>query len=265
LSNASPGSITRAFALADGAFGLNELATRIAALDLKIPAAMQNAMMADIAELLRRLGHWFIVNLPATIQMAEAVATYRAGFGALKGRFSGLVSPLEARTVETRIAAFVQAKVPTDVAEDLAVLPLLASAPEIVLLSETDKLAVDSAAQAYFNIGAIMGLDRLRARAAEIVSVDHWDRLALRRIVDDLYTAQRLLAGDAVQRANKNGAAKIDGSAAAKSWAKLRGPEVERTANFLAELERGGEPSIAKLALANSQIQKLAADCSKTV
>ena len=32
-----------------------------------------------------------------------------------------------------------------------------------------------------------------------------------------------------------------------------------RSANFLTQLERAGEPSIAKLSLANSQIQKMAA------
>ena len=56
LSNAPQWCIARAFALADDAFGLQELAARIDALDLKVPAATQIAMMADIAELLRRLG-----------------------------------------------------------------------------------------------------------------------------------------------------------------------------------------------------------------
>ena len=51
----------------------------------------------------------------------------------------------------------------------------------------------------------------------------------------------------------------LDGAAAVRSWAKLRQGDVEQTANFLAQLERAGEPSIAKLSLANSQIQKMAA------
>jgi NAD-specific glutamate dehydrogenase len=42
------------------------------------------------------------------------------------------------------------------------------------------------------------------------------------------------------------------------SWAKLRHQEIERTASFLSELAAGGDASIAKLALANSQVQKLA-------
>ena len=81
---------------------------------------------------------------------------------------------------------------------------------------------------------------------------------ALRRIIDDLYSAQRLLAGDALLRA----ARLPQGTDATAAWAKLRSQEIERTASFLSELAEGGDASIAKLALANSQIQKLATTAS---
>ena len=181
-------------------------------------------------------------------------AVYGAGFAALKGRFSGLVSPLEAEAAETRIATLQKAGVPLDVAEDVAVLPLLGAVPEIVLLAQTRGVSATDAARVYFAMGALVGLDRLRALAGRIVTTDHWDRLALRRIIDDLYSAQRLLAGDALLRA----AHLPQGTDATAAWAKLRSQEIERTASFLSELAEGGDASIAKLALANSQIQKLA-------
>jgi glutamate dehydrogenase len=258
LSNAPQWCIARAFALADDVFGLQELASRINALDLKVPAATQIAMMADIAALLRRLGLWFIVQLPASAAIGETVKIYRAGFEAMRGRFSTFVSPLEARTTEARIEELTRAGVPKDVAEDVAILPLLGAAPEVVLLAESEKVSVDAAARAYFAMGALIGLDRLRALAGRIVSADHWDRLALRRIVDELYRAQRLLTAEALQRM-KPGSGPLEGAAAARSWAKLRASDVEQTVNFLEQLEHGGEPSIAKLSLANSQIQKMAA------
>jgi glutamate dehydrogenase len=257
LSNAPSWCIARAYALADGSFGLHDLVARIDALDRKVPAATQIAMMADVAALLRRLGLWFIVQLPASTGIGETVQTYRAGFAAMKGRFSSFVSPLEARMTEARIAEFTRAGVPLDVAEDVAILPLLGAAPEVVLLAETEKVSVDKAAETYFAVGALIGIDRLRALAERIVSTDHWDRLALRRIIDDLYMAQRLLGAEALRLAGD--AKPADGTSAVRSWAKLRQSDVDQTANFLAQLERGGEPSIAKLSLANSQIQKMAA------
>jgi glutamate dehydrogenase len=246
--------------MADGAFGLSALKERIGALDLAVSADVQNAMMADIVELLRRLGHWFIVQLPAGATMSETVQIYGAGVAALRGRFAGLVSPLEAKATEARIAELKAAAVPEDVAEDVAVLPLLGAAPEIVLLSESQKVAVDLAAGAYFQVGAIVGFDRMRHLSNQVVPADHWDRLALKRIGDDLYAAQRMLAADALRRAGdflKDGD-RARGSAAVRAWAAMRRTDLERSHHLLEELERGGVPSIAKLALAASQVQKLA-------
>ena len=75
----------RAFVLADGAFGLSSLKDRICALDLKVPAQFQKGAVAEIGELLRRLGLWFIVQLPDA-PLDATVAVYSTGYMALKGR-----------------------------------------------------------------------------------------------------------------------------------------------------------------------------------
>ena len=54
----------------------------------------------------------------------------------------------------------------------LAIGSLLGAAPEVVLLAETEKVSVDAAAHAYFAMGALIGLDRLRALAGSIAGLD---------------------------------------------------------------------------------------------
>jgi glutamate dehydrogenase len=49
-----------------------------------------------------------------------------------------------------------------------------------------------------------------------------------------------------------------DGAKAVDNWARAHDDAVSRTRAFLSELERGGELSIAKLTLANSQIHQVA-------
>ncbi len=252
LSNEALWSGARAFVLADGAFGLSTLKARICGLDLKIPAQIQNEIITEIAELLRRLGLWFLLQLP-NAPIAATVATYRAGFSALKGRFSTLISPLEKRVVEPRIADLQRLGMPLDIAEDSAILPLLSAVPEIIMLAETQHITVETAARIFYAVGAMAGVDRLRGLAGRIATADHWDRLALRRMVDDLYSAQRLMSCEALANATAAGASAVE------DWRNLRRDDIERTLNFLSELERGGDATIAKLSLASSQIQKLAA------
>jgi glutamate dehydrogenase len=257
VSSAPAPLVARAFVLAEGAFGLSALKSRIDALDGHLPAAVQTGMYVDIVELLRRLGLWFLVNVPADADLSETISRYRTGVESLRGSFSSLVSAYEAHDTESRIQELQKAGTPLDVAEDVAVLPLLGGAPEIVLLAHARSWPIDLVAGAYFAVGAEVGLDRLRGLAQHIAGGEHWDRLAIRRIVDDLFAGQRALAADALSLAGAQGS-RADGAEAIKVWTEARADTLARTKSFLAELERTGDLSIAKLTLANSQIHELA-------
>jgi glutamate dehydrogenase len=261
MSGAPGARVARAFVVAEGAFGLAALKARIDALDGVVKADIQTGMYADIAEILRRLGLWFITNVPVTADLAETTALYRAGVEALRGTFASLVSPFEAQITEARIENLKAAGVPPDVADDVAVLPLMSGAPEIALLAHMRGLNIDFVAGAYFGIGAAVGIDRVRLLAHRIPAVEHWDRLAIRRIVDDLFAGQRALAADALGHANpgKDGQTRKDGAEAAKEWAAAHTDQLERARSFLTALEHTGELSVAKLTLANSQIRELSA------
>ena len=256
ISGAPAWRVARATVVAEGAFGLSALKSRIDALDYRVDANVQIGMYADIAELLRRLGLWFLANVPANAELADITALYRGGVETLRGNFSSLISEYEAHDTEARIADLQKAGAPLDIAEDVAVLPLMGSAPEIALLAHNRGLPIDLVAGAYFAIGATVGLDRLRGLASRIVSLEHWDRLATRRIVDDLFAGQRALTAQALDGANTG--TRQDGANAVANWAQAHDDTVSRTRAFLSELERGGELSIAKLTLANSQIHQLA-------
>jgi glutamate dehydrogenase len=257
VSSAPDARVARAYVEAEGAFSLGALKSRIDTLDGHVGAQTQTGMYADIAELLRRLGLWFLVNVPENADLGDTIAQYREGVEKLRGTFATLVSPYEAHDTEDRIAHLREAAVPLDIAEDVAVLPLLAGAPEIVMLAAARKLPIDLVAGAYFALGAAIGLDRLRGLAARISGGEHWDRLAVRRIVDDLYAGQRGLVGDALKDAGPDATTRVQGAELVKAWADAHADALGRTKSFLAELERTGDLSIAKLTLANSQIHEL--------
>jgi glutamate dehydrogenase len=100
-------------------------------------------------------------------------------------------------------------------------------------------------------LGARLGLDRLRMLAAKLTLPEHWDRLALRRLLESLSATQRGLARILL----KEGA--HDAPAAVDAWAAAHAASLERTRAFLSAMESSGELSIAKLMLASSQIQTL--------
>jgi len=261
MTGAPGAEIARTYVVAEGAFGLSKLKEHVDALDGKVDAAVQTAMYTEIAELLRRLGLWFIANVPPEADFAATIALYRAGLEKLKGRFEVLISEYEKRDTIDRIAELEKAGVPHDLADEIGALPLFGTAPEIAQIANSKNLSVDLVAGAYFTIGAEVGIDKLRGLSRRIVGLEHWDRLAIRRLNDDLFSAQRSLTNDALSLLGKNDAqgTREDGAAVAKQWVKAHEGALSRAKAFLGALEGAGELSIAKLTLANSQIRELAA------
>jgi glutamate dehydrogenase len=259
VSGASAVRVARAFAVAEGAFGLEAIKARIDALDYKVPAQTQTGMYAEIAEMLRRIGLWFLTNVPPAADLGETVTRYRAGVDALRGTYSTLISQYELDERMAYIARLMQDGVPEELAHDVAALPLWSRAPEITLLATARGLDIDLVAGAYFAVGTILGLDRLRGLASAVTADQHWDRLAIRRIADDLFASQRALTEQALQSFAKRGArGRAEGVRAAEVWANAHEDTLSRTRAFLEELERT-DLSIAKLTLANSQIRELSA------
>ncbi len=254
MSGASGAEVARAFVVAEGAFGLEGLKKRVDALDGKIPAALQTRLYSEIAETLRRLGPWFLGHVGGRDDLAAAVALYRAGVEALRDQHRDFISKEQAQEAQARIARFKDA--PPELARDIGLLPLLGVAPEIATLARSGGHAIGCVAKLYFGVGDILGLDRLRLLAGRIAPAEHWDRLAIRRLIDDLFAAQRMLAQSLLAGLGKEaGAGEAEKALAA--WADKNADSLVRSKSFLAALESSGDLSIAKLTLANSQIHKL--------
>ena len=196
------------------------------------------------------------MSRPRTIWRERSRSTAPAS-RRLRAEHKEFISPEQAQEAEARIARFAAPGVPDELARDIGLLPLMGVAPEIAQLARTTGHGMAPVAALYFGVGAQLGLDRLRLLAARISASEHWDRLAIRRLVDDLFAAQRALSQSLLAKLPATATAD-DARKALEAWARAHAEALERTRSFLGALETTGELSIAKLTLANSQIHKLA-------
>ena len=257
-SGAELAAVARAAAMASGAFRLADLYDRINALDGKIEAAVQIEMHRDTIELLRRQTVWMLRNVAADAPIDQTIARYRDGIDALKGTFAGLVSPLERDAVTARIGKLTAAGVPEDLADEVGALPLFATVADMVSLAGETGIPLDAVAGAYFAAGAALGIDRLREQAARVTPSGHWDALSLTRIEDDLFAVQRLVAAKALKGLDAAGAKREQGAAAVQAWADGAKAGITRAQSLIADLERDGAFTAAKLALGTAQLRDLA-------
>ncbi|MEQ1863636.1 MAG: NAD-glutamate dehydrogenase [Micropepsaceae bacterium] len=251
-------ALARAYTMALHSFGIDKLADRINALDNKVPAAVQNSMHSKLALHLTRQTLWFLRHVPANVPIAEAIAPYAQGVDRLRGTFSTLVSLAEGKAIEDFIAELRAAGVPEDLSDDISVLPAMGATPDITRLSAETKLPLDMVAGAYFAAARTIGVDRLRLAAERMNLPEHWDRLAVRRLIDDLFVHQRELAARALD-SRTTGENRRAGNAAVEAWAQGHREQVDRVGNLIGDLERSGTFTVARLTLAASQIRDLLA------
>jgi glutamate dehydrogenase len=167
--------------------------------------------------------------------MEAAGALYRDGIDALR---DGLAKDVAG-----------DAALPADIAREVALLPRLAAALDVVLLAHGTGAAIATVAALHRGVGETLGLERVRGLAEGLQLPEHWDRLAVRRLLDDLALAQRNIAA----RLLKEGG---DGPAALAEWRRSHQAQLARMQDFLAALENGAL-SVGKLMLLSSQIQNL--------
>jgi glutamate dehydrogenase len=119
---------------------------------------------------------------------------------------------------------------------------------------------VAAAARLYHHIGGAFAFDRLRAAAGSRTAGDAYERLAVRRLIEDLLDEQASLTRAVMAYAGRAEAG--EDAAAARStvnaWSSLNAQTVRAAKSTIADIEREGGPwSFAKLTIANAALRAL--------
>ena len=114
-------------------------------------------------------------------------------------------------------------------------------------------------ARLYHQVGAAFDFDRLRVAANSIQSSDHFDRLAVRRLIQDLMAEQIALTRSVAKTTKEEaGASEETAEAAVDAWIGGRQAEVEGLRGSVDEIEASGSGwTFAKLTIANGVIRSV--------
>ncbi|CAN5118441.1 NAD-glutamate dehydrogenase [soil metagenome] len=247
-----------AFEAARRIFRLDEAWDAVNALDLKVSAETQTALYQEIAMVLRRQTFWLARRAAregATVQ--GLIDLYRPVADALRADGGSVLSRFEQDRFAKRVAAFTAGGAPEDLANTVALMRALVSTLDIGDLAVESAWSEAGMARLYHQVGAAFDFDRLRAAAGSIPSNDHFDRLAVRRLIEDLMTEQVALT-KAVAKASEPsvGAAEASAEAAVDGWIGSRQKLVDGLRASVDEIDASGMGwTFAKLTIANGAIR----------
>ena len=245
--------IVRAYIVSRDIFGIDKLWREIEALDNKVPAAVQSAMLIECGRLVERVTTWFLSQTEPPIDVKSEIEAFGAGVLELCENLESLISKRDREILDKRAKDFVDQKVPKELARRIAGLAPLAPVCDIVRIASRLEMPVLQVAQIYFNIGERFGFNWLRRAAGQLSTDTAWDKLAVTAVVDDLFGHQASLSLRILERATDG----AKPNAVIEAWADARRPMVSRSQQLLGELQTSGSPDFAMLAVANRQLKTM--------
>jgi glutamate dehydrogenase len=257
----NPSDVTRAYVAARDAFALRDLRIRVNDLDNKVPAQTQTELHLAVIAFLRRQVLWFLRYQPLNFDIGEVIARYAPVIEGLWPVMRETLSEFERAQCEERITAFEAKGVPRELAESVCLLEPMSTACDIADIAAETGCSVAAVAQVYCAMGAALELDALRAEATGLTPPEHWERMALKRAVEETYRQQRILVQAAIAQAGAlacgpDGAA--DGAAIVAQWEEAHSNDVARLRQLFQDMNQAGPLSAAKLAITAAQMRDLA-------
>ncbi|MBL4740578.1 MAG: NAD-glutamate dehydrogenase, partial [Sneathiella sp.] len=244
--------VARAFALTLEVFELPSLWHEIEALDNRVSSDIQGRMIDATQKLLRRATLWSLRHLRLPIDVKGEIGQLAPSMRDLEGNLGTLLSEAGRKSYLERVAYLMEMNVPEELANKISALAPLRSSLDVVQVGKYSERPIDEVGEVYFAVGAELHLDWLRFAAENIEPENHWERLAVTAIIDDLYGQQRALTNSVFDNANGH-----KGRAALEHWESRNQNPINRSRDLIEEFKASGGVDIAKLAFANRQFRSM--------
>ena len=197
-TGASNAAICRAFETAAVLLGLPDYREKINALDNTVRASLQTDLQQLGAEAVADTAAALIRIVP-DLNVQDAVERYSAVFGSLETALESSLEGFEAQQFRKRVTALTNAGLEREFAVEAAAMPLRPVGVELQMLISGTSTSAEEALGAYMKLGDTLKLDRLRHDALNGVdTASYWERLATRRLVEDLRRHQAQATADAL-------------------------------------------------------------------
>jgi glutamate dehydrogenase len=252
-TGASPPEIARAYTAAREIFGMRDLWAEIEALDTRVEAQTQTRMLLDGRKLVERATRWLLRNRRPPVDIAATVSYFSERAAELSGRIPELLLDGGRENLERTAEQLVEANVPPELAQRVAILGTMFSALDIVDVADATDQPVDEAAEVYFALGDRLRLYWLRSHVEDLPRDNRWRALARAALRDDLYAQQAELTAE-ILHASPDG---LPTAERIEAWVDANRGLVDRTLQVLTDINSSGAFNLATLSVALREIRNL--------
>ncbi|PZQ48270.1 MAG: NAD-glutamate dehydrogenase [Micavibrio aeruginosavorus] len=263
-SDASPADVAKAFIIVREAFGLRELWHDIESLDNKVPAIVQLKAFREISYMVERAIAWLLSRGADKLDINRDIVAFEKGIAVLRDNFDTVATKGLAWTIEQNTEANIANGFPQKISHDIALMPLLGSACDIIRIADAQKADLSTIAKIYFELGEHFHLDWMRTQAGYIPANDHWTIEALDGVVDSLYSAQAGMTvkilrdmGASLKPKAKSSKVTTDDESIVACWIKTHGAQAQVIEPLFAEMRKATTVDLSMLIIAEQKLRNL--------
>ena len=226
----------------------------VEALDNKVASEVQTELLVQIETLILHATLWFVKNIPQPMDISSIVKTYGSGISELSDCILAAIGDHEVVVLEQKITRYINRDVPPALASRVVSLSLIRSMNHIVHAASKSPRSIHQVAEIYFSLGAYLGLDWVRLAAGKIASNNHWERVAIEAIIEDLFCQKRVLAEAVINVFNDEAE-----QSSISIWAEGHATTVQRIKKLTNEFRTVGAIDLAQITILNRQLARLVA------
>ncbi|HKE96505.1 MAG TPA: NAD-glutamate dehydrogenase domain-containing protein, partial [Povalibacter sp.] len=245
-------TVVRAYAIAREALAMRATWSAIEALDARIDARMQYAMMFETTRLLRFCTYWLIHRHAGSLHIEQQVERLRSGLTRLDAAIPRVLSGADLEIFKTAHENYRVARVPEALSKRMASLAALRSGPDLVDISGQTGVAIEAAASVYFGVGTALSLDWVREQIESLGVEGHWQAVARSTLRDNIYDLQRKLCLQVLGRT------KSPPANAVETWLAGKPAAIEHVRQTINDMRALPQMDFATLSVALQAVRALA-------
>ncbi len=257
LAGSEPPIITRAYLIARDLLGISAINAAIESLDNRVDTSVQMEMLNQTAATMQQCIAWLLRNQPGPLDIQYLVSTFAPGCKQLKAMLTKTLGSDGKASMARRSKKLNAHGVPSALAEQIAALPFLGNAVDIVSLAARSKRPLAHAAAIYFSVRETLDLDWVEQAIDSLPASNDWHERARFSLGNDLRAshtaiADKMLSGRGVGR----GAARKVASKTAlmENWLSANRQSIQNLEKMIAALKAEHTPDFAMLSVLISEL-----------
>lgn len=251
--------ITQAYLIVRDAFGLRHVWDDIEAMDGTVPAQVQLKAMREIARLSEHGITWFLTRLGRKLDIDKDAKEFSDGIKALTKNLDSVLTKDTLRSIKARRNSYIQDGIPEKLADQIALMPVLSSACDIIRISSEQNTDLKNTAATYFKLGERFHIDWLRNKVEYLPNDDYWHAEVTNGLTEQLYSSQAGMTVRILRDLNGSSKKVPKGKSLVDLWVDDHAQSLKQLDSLFVDLRRAGTVDLTMLIVAEQRLRGLSA------